>query len=76
MESRVSRGENAGHVLKHVAVARVLKSASTIDLYGPSATEIAIPLLPELGANGLRRRVHSGPISGYVLGVEAQKVKS
>ena len=47
VESRVSQGENSGHVLQHVAVTRVLKSAGTIDLRGPSVTEFAIPLLPQ-----------------------------
>jgi hypothetical protein len=76
LQSRVSRGENGGRVLRHVSVVRVLKSASTIDLHEPTATEIAIPLLPDWGANGLRVVVFiQDPASGHVLGVEAQKVK-
>jgi hypothetical protein len=51
VESRVSQGENSGHVLQHVAVTRVLKSAGTIDLRGPSVTEFAIPLLPQWGVS-------------------------
>ena len=75
-ESQVTRGENRGRLLRHVAVVRRLKSASTIDLHEPTATEIAIPLHPDWGPNGLRIVVFiQDPISGHVLGVEAQKVK-
>lgn len=77
LESQVSRGENGGRVLRHVSVGRVLKSASTIDLHEPAATEIAIPLLYGWGANGLRVVVFiQDPLSGHVLGVGEQKIKS
>ena len=77
VESRVSQGENSGHVLQHVAVTRVLKSAGTIDLRGPSVTKFAIPLLPQWGAKGFRVVAFiQDPISGHVLGAEAEKVKS
>jgi hypothetical protein len=77
LESRVSRGENGGRVLRHVAVVRMLKSVSTIDLREPTATEIAMPLQPGWGANGLRVVVFiQDPISGHVVGVTAQKLKS
>lgn len=77
VESRVSRGENGGHLLRYVAAARMLKSASTIDLRQPTATDIAIPLQPDWGTNGLRIVVFiQDPISGLVLGIEAEKVKS
>ena len=75
-ESQVSRGENAGRELRHVAVARVLKSAGTINLHVPSATEVALPLQPEWGANGLRVVAFiQDPASGHVVGVTAQKPK-
>jgi hypothetical protein len=76
LESRVLRGENAGHLLRHVAVTRVLKYAGTIDIQGPSATEVAIPLQREWGANGLRVVAFIQDAStGYVLGVNSQKLK-
>jgi hypothetical protein len=76
VQSRVSRGENAGRVLRHVAVTRALKSAGTIDIHGPSTTEAAIPLHPEWGSNGLRLVAFiQDPTSGYVLGVQAKKAK-
>ena len=77
VESRVSRGENGGRVLRHVSVVRVLKSVSTIDLHEPTATEIAIPVMRDWGARGLRVVVFiQDPNSGHVLGVGAQKIRS
>jgi hypothetical protein len=75
-ESRVTRGENGGRMLRHVAVARVLKSAGMIHLHAPSATEVAIPIQPEWGANGLRVVAFlQEPALGYVVGVTALKLK-
>jgi hypothetical protein len=63
-------------VLRHVAVTRALKSAGTIDIHEPSTTEVAVPLPPAWGANGLRLVAFiQDPTWGYVLGVKAQKVK-
>jgi hypothetical protein len=76
VESRVSRGENAGHLLRHVAVARALKAAGTIDIQSPSTTDVAIPLQRELGANDFRVVAFIQDAStGYVLGVNSQKLK-
>jgi hypothetical protein len=73
-ESHVARGENGGRTLAHVAVARVLKEAGTIDFSAASTKEIALPVQTGSG-NGLRVIAFiQDPKSGYVLGVAEQKL--
>jgi len=76
IESQVLRGENAGRVLRHVAVVRALKSAGQVSLQGFSTREVTMPLESGWGRNGLRVVVFiQDPASGHILGVGAQKVK-
>jgi hypothetical protein len=74
-ESHVSRGENAGRSLAHVAVTRLLKEAGKIDLHSASTKEVALTVPAGAGANGLRLVAFledSG--SGQIVGVTAQKL--
>lgn len=74
-ESHVARGENAGRLLAHVAVTRVLKQIGTINLDSASTTEIALPIQPGSVPSGSRLVVFiQDPKSGHVLGVTEQKL--
>jgi len=74
-ESHVARGENAGHALAHVAVARVLKQVATIPLDSATAKDIAVTLQPGTGAGGSRIVAFiQDPTSGHVLGVAARRL--
>jgi hypothetical protein len=74
-ESHVSRGENAGHTLAHVAVARALKQVATIPLDSAIAKDIAVTLQPGTGASGSRIVAFiQDPTSGHVLGVAARRL--
>jgi len=74
-ESQVSRGENAGRSLAHVAVTRVLKEAGAMDLVNGSSKEILLTVPAGAGANGLRLVAFlQDSSSGHVLGVAAQKL--
>jgi hypothetical protein len=73
-ESHVTRGENGGRTLAHVAVTRVLKQVGAVDFDAAFAKEITLPVQAGLG-NGLRLVVFvQDPRSGHVLGVTEQKL--
>jgi hypothetical protein len=73
-ESHVARGENGGHTLSHVAVARVLKQVGPIDP-GTSVRDIALPIQQGSG-NGLRLVAFiQDSRSGRVLGVAQQALR-
>ncbi|MEP6961819.1 MAG: DUF1223 domain-containing protein [Acidobacteriota bacterium] len=74
MDSQVSRGENSGRSLSHVAVTRVLKQMGTVDLGSPTAKEIVLDLPPGMGRSGSRLVVFlQDPKSGRILGTAAQQ---
>jgi hypothetical protein len=74
-ESHVARGENAGRALSHVAVARILKDAGTIDLRSASSRDVIVTLPAGAGANGLRLVAFlEDPGSGHILGATAEKL--
>jgi hypothetical protein len=73
-ESHVSRGENGGRTLTHVAVTRILKQVGSVDFDVASAKEVVLPIQPGSG-NGLRIVAFiQDPKSGRVLGVAEQKL--
>jgi hypothetical protein len=45
-ESHVTRGENGGRSLSHVAVTRVLKQVATISLGSSSMIDVTLPVPP------------------------------
>jgi hypothetical protein len=53
-ESHVVHGENAGRALAHVAVTRVLRQVSTIDLDTATAKDVTFTLQVGIGAGGSR----------------------
>lgn len=66
-ESHVSRGENAGHALSHVAVARSLTKVS--------AKSVTLPVPQGAGANGLRVVAFlQDPKTGHIIGVTQHKL--
>ena len=74
-ESRVTRGENGGRTLAHVAVARVLERIGAIDPKLPSSTDVKISLPAGTGANGLRLIVFiQNPISGHIVAAAVHSV--
>jgi len=74
-ESRVTRGENGGRTLIHVAVARVLERIGAIDLKLPSSADIKISLPAGTGPNGLRLIVFmQNPTSGHIVGAAVHSV--
>jgi hypothetical protein len=73
VESQVVRGENAGRLLAHVAVTRVLKQVGTVDLQSASSKDFSVSV--PLAANGSRIIAFiQDPKSGHVLGVAEQKL--
>jgi hypothetical protein len=74
-ESHVTRGENGGRNLVHFGVVRGLKQAGTVELDTAFAKDVAFPVAPGIGANGLRLVAFiQDPRSGHVLGVAVQKI--
>jgi len=74
-ESHPGRGENAGHVLTHVAVVRVLKQIGTIDLGSATTKQLSLAAPAGMGASGLRVVAFlQDPKSGHILGVEEHKL--
>ncbi len=72
-DSQVTRGENAGKSLAHVAVTRVLKQVRAIDLPNASAKDVLLPV--SSGASGSRIVAFiQDPKSGHVLGVAERKL--
>jgi hypothetical protein len=56
-------------------VVRSLKQAATVDLDGTFAKDVALPVAPGIGSNGLRFVAFiQDPRSGRVLGVAVQKL--
>jgi hypothetical protein len=73
VESQVSRGENAGRSLAHVAVTRLLKQVGAIDLDSGSSKDVT--LWVQSGATGSRLVAFvQDPRSGHVLAVAAQRL--
>jgi hypothetical protein len=73
-ESHVTRGENAGRSLTHVAVTRVLRQVGKIDPGSASARDITLTAPSGAKANALRLIAFlQDPGSGRVLGVAEQK---
>ncbi len=71
-ESQVSRGENAGRSLAHVAVTRLLKQVGAIDL-DSGAKDVTLSVQP--GPTGSRLVAFvQDPRSGHVLAVAAQRL--
>ena len=68
-QSQVTRGENSGHTLHHVAVVRTLLLAGKTDVQGTFARDLTLPLKD--GNNGAWRVVVflQDPNSKHVLGV-------
>lgn len=73
-ESQVTRGENSGHTLHHVAVARSLLLAGKTDAQGVLTRELAIPL--KEGDNGPLRVVVflQDSSTKHVLGVTQERL--
>ena len=72
-KSHVARGENAGRLMTHVAVTRVLKQVGAIDLENASVRDVVVSSPP--GANGSRLIAFiQDTKSGHVLGVAVQKL--
>ena len=73
VESHVARGENAGRLLAHVAVTRLLKQVGTVDLDSASSKDFSVSV--PLAANGSRIVAFiQDHKSGHVLGVAEQKL--
>ena len=74
-QSQVTRGENGGRTLAHVAVARALERIGVIDLKLPSSKDVKLSLPAGTGANGLRLIVFmQNPISGHIVAAGAHRV--
>jgi hypothetical protein len=74
-QSQVTRGENGGRTLAHVAVARVLERIGIIDLKLPNSKDVKLSLLAGTGANGLRLIVFmQNPISEHIVAAAAHGV--
>lgn len=72
-ESQVSRGENSGRSLAHVAVTRVLRKVATIDLGSATAKDITLRVQPGPSGSRLVAFVQD-PRSGHVLAAAVQKL--
>ena len=74
-ESHVSRGENSGRVLSHVAVARTFQQIGRVDLTSASTKTISLTLPEGAGRSGLRVIAFvQDPKTGHVTGVGQQKL--
>ncbi len=74
-ESHVSRGENAGHALSHVAVARSFQQLGRVDLTGRSTKSVSLTVSQGAGASGLRVIAFvQDPKTGHVIGVTQQRL--
>jgi len=74
VDSQVTRGENAGRSLSHVAAALVLRDLGTIRLEEPVEREVTLPLEAGSGAHGLRLIVFvQDPGPGRVEGVALRR---
>jgi len=67
-QSQVTRGENSGHTLRHVAVVRTLLLAGKTDAQGAITTDLTLPL--KGGNSGAWRIVVflQDPVSKQILG--------
>ncbi len=73
-ESQVSRGENAGHTLGHVAVTRVLSEAGAVDTGAASTRKISLKLPTASAAGGSRLVAFiEDAQSGRIIAAAAQK---
>lgn len=72
VESKVSRGENGGHMLSHVGVVRSLSPAGKADSEGRFQATLKID--PQWGAKGLRVVAFLRERSGRVIGAAESKI--
>jgi hypothetical protein len=73
-DSQVTRGENAGRSLSHVAEALALRDMGAIRLEEPVAREVTLPLETGSGAHGLRLIVFvQDPGPGRIEGVALRR---
>lgn len=74
-ESQVSRGENSGRRLAHVAVTRVLRQVGTVSLQEPLSKEVSLTVPQGAGAYGLRLVAFlQDPRNGHILAVAERKL--
>jgi hypothetical protein len=74
-ESHVSRGENAGRALSHVAVARSFQQLGRVDLAQRSAKAVSLAVPQNAGASGLRVIAFvQDAKTGHVIGVTRQEL--
>lgn len=74
-ESHVSRGENAGRLLGHVAVTRLLKQVGPVDLGSAFTKDVSLAVQAGTGTSGWRIVAFIQDLrSGRVLGVAQQKL--
>jgi len=73
-QSNVSRGENAGRSLSHVAVVRLLKPLGVVDLGSTVTRDVAVAVPSGLGGPSRLVVFIQGTRSGRVLGVVEQHI--
>jgi len=75
-ESRVSRGENAGRTLEHVAVLRNLTRIGTVDSSGEFSRDLNLDLNLKNGANLRLVVILQEPDAGRVLGAGSARLSN